>query len=319
MQAINLSTVEPFISTARLSSYTAILNGGSTTREALTGMYIWNKLLCSSLYPIFQCLEITLRNALHAAATNHFCTPDWYSPLLKLVGDEKFLSLQAHDPGLASKYYRNGVSTGKRTGKKQWRSHQENILDQAKNRILERQKSPTSDAVIAEMTFGFWVSLFERSYFDHLSSSKLWPHLGPVIFKNLKQRGQIHRNIHHRLISLQKIRNRFSHHEPVWKNSTVTNLASAIHFVTTQIDDALDLIRCISIERLDLLHSTGQIARFYGLCNEDVAQAYRDGKIFNRIDKRRIKHEVNKALKPSYVRPLVIQDRGVPIMFVPIL
>lgn len=45
---------------------------------SLLARYLWNVQLCEALYPAIQCLEVTLRNSIHGAATTTFGQADWY-------------------------------------------------------------------------------------------------------------------------------------------------------------------------------------------------------------------------------------------------
>ena len=46
------------------------------------GVYAWNIALCESLYPALNCLEIVLRNSIHAAAVREFGAEDWFQSRL---------------------------------------------------------------------------------------------------------------------------------------------------------------------------------------------------------------------------------------------
>lgn len=83
---MNYLALETLISPNRLNSYRTL--APSNDIKELVGAYYWNKALSGALFPVIQCIEITLRNAIHDAATNAFGTPAWYDNLLKRVGDD---------------------------------------------------------------------------------------------------------------------------------------------------------------------------------------------------------------------------------------
>lgn len=65
------------LSHERMSGYRDRLHDSGNNN--LLAHYVWNMALSESLYPALQVLEITLRNAIHREAGQHFGRPDWYS------------------------------------------------------------------------------------------------------------------------------------------------------------------------------------------------------------------------------------------------
>ena len=117
--------LERSLSKSRLHSYKA---AGDTNDEALC-KYIWNTLLCESLYPGFQILEVTFRNSLHEELSRHTQDSQW------LINEIGFLfpdELEA--------------------------------IRESKKSILQRNLTLTEDLLIAEMSFGFWTSLLDSRY-----------------------------------------------------------------------------------------------------------------------------------------------------------
>lgn len=277
MQGIDTTDIELHISSPRLHTYSQL--AGTDNIEKLIGAYQWNKRVASALYPILQCLEISLRNAIHTAATRHFGTPDWYDPVTKLVGNDKFSAYIRDNPQKTDQFYRKGVSTSKRNGngRKKWISHHENMLKTAKNTLKSSNRRATADAVIAELMFGFWVGLFESHYNDIHSQNRLWPHLESTVFPNLKPADRVHSQIHSKLEPIKKLRNRLSHHEPVWKHSTVNNASTAIKYLNSITDDIINLINGISTHRKELLFQSGKITYFKGICSTGALNNYLSG------------------------------------------
>lgn len=273
MQGINLQSVESFISSSRLKNYT-VLSNGNKSLQPLIGGYLWNKQLAGAVLPILQCLEVTLRNAIHIEAAKHFNASDWYDALTKKIGDELFVSV-ANNP--SHNFYRNGISTGSRKGKKIWTSHHENMIAEAKKKLKKAEKKLSSDAVVSELMFGFWCGLFTSNYLDIHTNNKLWPHLEEKVFVNLPPSDRRHSVVFHKLDELKVLRNRVSHHEPIWKHSSVTDIASAILYLKTLIYDAISLIGGVSTERKDLLLSSNVMMHFYSLCNENTLNQYING------------------------------------------
>lgn len=156
----NYTELEKFISVDRLSSYRTIVRIKSP--KNLIGAYHWNKHVSSALYPILQCLEITLRNSLHIVGANSFNASDWYEQVLKHGGDVKFKT--GYQNKWSTKYYQKSAGYPKAPDKKPWVSNHENMLKNTKNHLSRDCKPATASNVIAGVMFGFWVSFFEDAY-----------------------------------------------------------------------------------------------------------------------------------------------------------
>lgn len=265
----NYTELEKFISVDRLSSYRTIVRKKSP--KNLIGAYHWNKHVSSALYPILQCLEITLRNSLHIVGASSFNASDWYEQALKHGGDVKFKA--GYQNTWSIKYYRKSAGYPKVQGKKPWVSNHENMLKNTKNHLSRDGKTATASNVIAGVMFGFWVSFFEDAYSGTDPRKFLWPHVETLIFTKGEEI-QKRKQAHVLLEELQELRNRMSHHEPVWKNKSVTNDITAISFLNSQVDNALKLIRSLSYERFQYLLNSGKISHFREICSAESLKSY---------------------------------------------
>ncbi|MEV7778033.1 hypothetical protein [Kitasatospora sp. NPDC088351] len=119
-----------------------------------------------------HCLEVTLRNALHAALRREHGRPDWWSAApLDTDGDRL-------------------VSEARR---------------KCERRIRHRQV--TADDVVAELSFGFWVKLLSGRH-----ARTFWvPALHRAFPSDIGRRDDLHR----RFVTMMRLRNRTSHHEPI--------------------------------------------------------------------------------------------------------
>jgi len=264
--------LERFISSSRLKSYEKIIK--KKTLENLIAGYLWNKQVSAALYPILQCLEVTLRNALHIAGSQAFSASDWYVQALKHGGDEKFKS--EYDE-YKDKFYRKSAGYIKEKGKRPWKSNHENMLNRCTNKLTKDGKALSSNNIVSTVMFGFWVSFFEDAYAGIDPKKSLWPHLEAKIFpiKRLMDR----KKAHLLLLSLQTLRNRVSHHEPVWKDISITDDDSAIAFLHMQINDALLLIRSFSNERYEYLLKSGKVDYFKEVCSKKTLLLYLSKKV----------------------------------------
>jgi len=113
------------LSKARLDSYKE--ENGSEV-DALR-KYVWNTLLCESLYPGFQILEVSFRNSVHFQIGETAKDPCWLSNQIGFLSD-----------------------------------FEKEAIQKAKKSISDRRGSVTEDYLVSEMSFGFWTSLLDKRY-----------------------------------------------------------------------------------------------------------------------------------------------------------
>ncbi len=180
----DITKITENISVDRLSSYKFDDNDSI---EVVIARYLYNVQVSESFYPILAALEISLRNRL-------------YTAIAKLKGNDWLLN-EIDKQSILSKNERN-------------------ILLEAYKKLNNKHKSITNGAIIAEMTFGFWINLCKKSYknslwdkqgffnnvfpdFDSYFSSPTWDKT-KVIFPELKE--------------ILRLRNRIFHHEIIINN-----------------------------------------------------------------------------------------------------
>jgi Abi-like protein len=177
--------------------------------------YYWNMALSETLYPVLHCLEVVLRNAMHSALTSTQSRADWYDVPTLL------------------------------------RPYEQNKIAKAKRELTHNGKPTTPDRVIAELTFGFWTSLF----IHHYDSSIAIPTI-PRVFAHAPRRLRTRRAIQPILDDIRFLRNRVFHHEPIWYWG---NLADKHQQILTTIDwispPAKNLL--VIIDRFDNVYSGG--------------------------------------------------------------
>lgn len=140
-------------------------------REQAFKLYAWNSAIASSLSVCLQGLEITLRNKCNDALVKNHGTR-W---LFKI-------SLRAND----SQQLTRAIE------------------------ILRRQnKQVTSDSLIPELSFGFWISLLRPTY-----THTLWNKALRHAFSRRKLTPKV---IYPPFNHLRLLRNRIAHHEPILK------------------------------------------------------------------------------------------------------
>ncbi len=107
-------------------------------------------------------------------------------------------------------------------------------IKEAKNKILQRKEIVTHDKILAELPFGFWTSLFRKSYSNMLRIKDI-----QSIFPNLptKSKKMINRNILDKQLNhIRKFRNRVFHYERVINKSSYADIENSIYELLIYFD-----------------------------------------------------------------------------------
>lgn len=140
-------------------------------REKALSYYLLNIEISQSCYPLLSTVEIILRNAIHNSCIAHFGTDQWL-------------------------FNTNISSIDER-------------IQKASVKIMARKQIPTPDLLVAELTFGFWTSLFHKRHAKYFWKPLM--HIFPYSSGSQKQRDKIS----YKLEQVRKFRNRIFHYEPV--------------------------------------------------------------------------------------------------------
>lgn len=155
------------LSVPRFAPYLAKASGDL---RAAIQLYWWNVGVSAAFYAPLHCLEMALRNAVNQQLTIKFGRTDWWevAPLNK---------------------------SGLR------------IVADTRTKLATRARATTVDDMVAELSFGFWVSFVSNTY-----HRTLWvPCLHKAFPFHRALRGPLHRDLHTMLL----FRNRIMHHEPI--------------------------------------------------------------------------------------------------------
>lgn len=149
---------------------------GDNELDALV-RYNWNLSLCEALYPSVQCLEIALRNRLNDVLLREFGRNWMWN-----------FHLLSH-------------------------SNDQTMINKAEAQLIRHSKRVENSRMVTELTLGFWVSLHNRRF-----ERVLWqrPNVIQSVFPFIPARVRNLSYIRPRLESVNDLRNRISHHEPVW-------------------------------------------------------------------------------------------------------
>ncbi|MEV4561925.1 hypothetical protein AB0K51_33785 [Kitasatospora sp. NPDC049285] len=155
------------LSEQRLVPYVKATGGDEGQARLL---YWWNAEASGAFLGPLHCLELTLRNALHDRLGAGFGRADWWE---------------------AAPLSPNGRK----------------LIDEARRKGGRRHGVTSSDDVVAELSFGFWVSLLSTAY-----DRALWV---PFLHRAFPHYSGRRRLLHEDFYSMQLFRNRIGHHEPI--------------------------------------------------------------------------------------------------------
>ena len=167
-------TLEAKLSTPRMSRY---LKHNKNEQSRAAEAYVHNMRIAESFVSIFHVLEVALRNGIQKEMAIEYRRQDWY---------------EAWD------------NSGNADLQKLY-----NKITDAKRALASRKVKATPDNIVAELSFGFWTSLFNRASIHKLSKP-----LMRVFFscpKNMRQPDKMRA----RLNKGRDLRNRCFHHEPL--------------------------------------------------------------------------------------------------------
>jgi hypothetical protein len=163
-----IASLERARSPVRLQRYITLAGGD---RVLALRLHIWNANLGDSLHLPLQVFELLFRNALNDQLARRF-GDDWYDRRFNLSETRTLSTIQA-----------------------------------AKDSLTNQGRAVTPSAVIAQFTFGFWVTLLTRRY-----ETRFWV---PVIWRAFPYANSLQRQVAHDAVdAIRHLRNRIAHHEP---------------------------------------------------------------------------------------------------------
>jgi hypothetical protein len=157
------------------------------SKSSAMNLYRVNLRVSQAFYPVLNLTEIFLRNSFYTCIEHHFSDSDWI-----ITEKTGFMN----DSCLAKSGY-----------------YLRNCVVNAENKMSKRGIAISSGKVLAEQSFGFWVSLFESAHYKLIGGSVIhsFPHKPPHINRKAL------------LVLLSKIRdfrNRIYHNEPICFSGT---------------------------------------------------------------------------------------------------
>lgn len=215
--------IEPYLSESRWATYNAEAGRAGASAESL---YVWNSQLSSALFEVLGHLECALRQAIDGR-------------------------LRVWNAAQDTKRFIPGIAAGPEWAVTDWaaaplRSLVQQKCREASNRV-RRPGRPSHDDVVAQLSFGIWLSLIPRA--SRTSSSKQWRLWDEAIihaFPHLRGSGPGY--IYKRLARLRDLRNRIAHHENLLAVNTEARLS-----------DVLAILACIDQPLADYVAGVSRV------------------------------------------------------------
>jgi hypothetical protein len=167
--------------------------------------YFWDIALAEALLPALHGVELALRNSLHTQLTLHYGSNMW------------FYMPNVLEPGQLSQ------------------------LAGALRQLADRRTQPTDGHIVAELTFGFWVTLISDRY-----QQRLWQPNGYALLKSVfpNVTGLSRQQIHQRYNLIRReLRNRVFHHEAIWDRPNLQqehrDIREAIRWISPTLEHAI--------------------------------------------------------------------------------
>lgn len=175
-----------------------LASGGKEVEAA--ARYRWNLELSESLLPCLHAAELALRNAIHQA-------------MIKTYAPAPGATFPCGQPADAEWWFAGDVRGKPILKDRDWEK-----VKEAYDKIPKNGK-PVTPRVVAELSFGFWVELLNSDYDETI----VVPMLGSTM-RNVQKSNPPNRKhgwLRARFGEIRDLRNRVTHHEPVYH---LTNL-----------------------------------------------------------------------------------------------
>jgi hypothetical protein len=184
-----ITALEASLSPERFTTYVQAAGGD---KEQALRLYVWNAMISAAFYTPLQGLEVALRNAIHRELSRAYGI-QWY--------DQPTL-------GLAPAALRQ--------------------VSDAKDTLQKSRKPLDPPRIVAELSWGFWVSLLGRGPRGRYETT-LWR---PALYRAFPHVRSLRKHVHAPRDYLRVFRNRIAHHEPIFARHLAADYASIIKVIT---------------------------------------------------------------------------------------
>lgn len=265
-QSATYSSILPLITTPRLSSFITTFR---PVRDCeIYGVYIWSQHAASSIYPLLQNLEISLRNSIDREATRRFGLKWWDNPRLACSNRIQGTRFYGKIVQAIDKLNQNWVQ---------------------EQRVLGRPTDVlpvwSHDQIIAATDFSAWHFILKNEFSAPAGRNNgqhqryLWPLSLGRCFKNYatfsSSSPTARKLLQDRLIELRQYRNRLFHHEPIWvKEPNVNDAITAIDTIRVKIKRIAQVINAIDPDVENIMVLTGLFAHSFRVCSVQELSIY---------------------------------------------
>jgi len=235
---MNYNELKRSLSPHKLNNYQNHL--GCQSDKELIAAYMVLQSLQEKFYLPMQLVEITLRNNINDAIKEH----------LRARGATANQSNRWYNSVPATDNSRTQVSKAKAKANREVRGRGANHND-----------------VIARLTFGFWVYLLDtphRLTGPAHQAHQLWPYLNDKVFPNRGNKGIP--ALFNDLNTLNKLRNRLFHHEPIWSGAGVNSKQKALDKLQQKYSFVMSVLGYLSPDKLLLVNNIDMINEFNHHC-----------------------------------------------------
>jgi hypothetical protein len=178
--------LEVSLSTPRLTKY---MGRSGLILDAALSLYERNGRLSEAFHTPLQCLEVCIRNHMN-----------------------RYL-----DTAFGLNWFRNDVPPFEREAILK--------LNKAMDDVERTHRRLNQGNVVAELNFGFWVTILGRQY-----EETLWrPHFSNIFLEGGRRLPR--QKVHNRLDNLRKLRNRVAHYEPIFHRNLANDYSDLIEAI----------------------------------------------------------------------------------------
>jgi abortive infection bacteriophage resistance protein len=254
---MTIESITKSLSASRFATYQSSILGGTSSEQCL-GIYLWNKQLASVFLPALQVIEVSLRNAIYQSYIKYeeeriernFSNPIWKEKKSQIDHSWFVTAFTQQNNRVAYQSIQTAI-----------------------NQLNKEKKPNTPENIIAKLTFGFWVSMVKKDFdIQKKSYLALWPHLRSSVFpKALDTQTGFPLSINsigNELKEINKIRNRLSHHEPLWRDQKAYQIEDIINKVIEHYERCLKVIDWINpsnLKMLDIIENNQKMAELCSL------------------------------------------------------
>ncbi|HFF8944523.1 TPA: Abi family protein [Serratia marcescens] len=235
---MTLQRITDSISDKRLATYQRCF--ATTDMAECLGLYIWNKRVCAEFLPVLQILEVSLRNAICSGYET--MTRQQLIESGKALGEVEDLL----NPLWFKTFYEASTEPQYEETKK--------AIGTAERKLQSSGLEVTADNIIPQLSFGVWNHICQSHLEADVASLRLWPKMIPYSFPG---RRVSHGEIARILRTVNKMRNRIAHHEPLWFSKDLYGIESYLNKVIDFYYDCLRLIEAINPSNLKSLELVG--------------------------------------------------------------